>query len=318
MDCNVPMKGARARATFGATMRVLLTGATGFVGGAILRALLDQNHQVIALCRHAASRPARAGVQYREFDFMRPVEPARVVELVEDVDVLINAVGIIREARGLSFARVHVETPLALFAAAQTVQLKRIVQVSAAGTSEESPFAYFRSKAKADDYLLSKCAVPSLVLRPSLIYGEEGEATQLFQRLSALPVVPLPAGGEFSFRPILVQDVAQLVLQGVQATPMPRGVVEVGGADELTLKALLLALRAARSPATSSKARTFSIPQALMRPAAWLGDWTGAGPLTTEMLEMLVTSRAPDLTTMHRLFSFRPRGLLSHLERKAT
>ncbi len=299
-------------------MRALLTGVTGFVGSAILRALLDHGHQVIALCRRASSRPALAGVEYRELDFMRPLPPAKVMDLVGDADALINAVGIIREARGLTFARVHAETPIALFAAAQTAHLKRIVQISAAGTSEESPFAYFRSKAKADDFLLNKCSVPSLVLRPSLIYGEGGEATQLFHRLAALPVVPLPAGGEFSFRPILVEDVAQLVLQGLEATPMPRGVVEVGGADQVTLKELLLAVLAARNPATSSLARTLSIPKTLMKPAAWLGDLTGAGPLTTEMLEMLVSSRAPDLTTMHRLFSFRPRGLLSYLERKTS
>ncbi|HXS17062.1 MAG TPA: NAD(P)H-binding protein, partial [Polyangiaceae bacterium] len=240
--------------------------------------MLDRGHHVIALTRDVSGRRPRAGLEYRALDFMRPQEPASVIDLVGDADVLINAVGIIREGRGLTFQRVHVETPVSLFAAAQTAHLKRIVQLSAAGTSEESPFAYFRSKAKADDFLLNKCAVPSLVLRPSLIYGTGGEATKLFRRLAALPVVPLPAGGAFSFRPILVEDVARLVLEGVEREPMPRGVVEVGGADELTLKELLLALRADQGTAGDRSGLTLPIPKALMKPAAWLGDWTGAGP----------------------------------------
>lgn len=296
-------------------MRAILTGATGFVGGAILRALLEHQHHVIALVRGASRRRPHAGVEYREFDFMQPLQPAHVVELVQDADVLINAVGIIRETCGLTFQRVHFEAPVSLFAAAQTSGLKRVVQISAAGTTEEGPFQYFRSKAKADDFLLNKCSVPALVLRPSLVFGQRGEATALFRRLAALPVVPLPAGGEFSFRPILVEDVARLVIEAIEATPMPRGIVEVGGADELTLKELLLALRAEHGGATEGSDPTLSIPKLLMKPAAWFGDLTGVGPLTSEMLEMLMESRPPDLTMMHRLFSFRPRGLLSQLSR---
>ena len=294
-------------------MRVLLTGATGFVGGAILRALLQGGHEIVAALRSVGSRTPLEGVTYRELDFMRPPEPSRVIELVSDVDAVVNAVGIIREARGQTFQKLHAETPLCLFAAAQEAHVKRIIQISAAGTMEESPFEYFRSKAKADQFLLEKCSVSSLVLRPSLVYGERGEATALFRQLAALPLIPLPAGGQFSFRPILVEDLTTLVVEGLDLQLESSRAVEVGGADEMTLEEILLAIRASRTGTEGGKGTTLGIPKMLMKPAAWFGDLTGVGPLTSDMLEMLVTSDAPDLTKMHEVFRHRPCGLSEHL-----
>ena len=283
------------------------------MGGAIRDALLASGHEVVAALREPSRRTPIAGVTYRELDFMNPPEPAGVVDLVGDVDALVNAVGIIREAKGLTFQKLHTETPLSLFAAAQAAGISRIVQISAAGTSYESPFEYFRSKAKADAYLIEKCKVPSVILRPSLIYGERGEATALFHQLAALPVLPLPAGGNFSFRPILVEDVAQLTVEALTRERPPTGIVEVGGADEMTLKEILLAIRTKMKGKSAERASTLSIPKLLMKPAAWFGDLTGAGPLTSDMLDMLVSNEAPDLGTMRRSFDYRPRGLKSVL-----
>jgi len=289
-------------------MKVLLTGATGFVGSAILDALVADGHQVTALVRNAGRRPQRAGLTYLEFDFMRPPAPAQVIELVQGAQALINAVGIIRETCDLSFKKVHTEAPLALFAAAQTAGVSRIVQISAAGTTEESPFAYFKTKAKADDYLMTKSSVPALVLRSSLVYGGRGEATALFHRLARLPVIPLPAGGEFRFRPILVQDLAALVREALSVPVMPTGIIEVGGDDEVSLKDMLLSIRAAERGPEEVPAPLLSIPRLLMQPAAWFGDVTGLGPLTSDMLEMLLATEPPDIRKMRETFSFQPRG----------
>ncbi len=292
---------------------MFLTGATGFVGGAICEKLLAEGHEVVAGVRRPQSRAPALGVSYRELDFMTPPAPAQMVELVRGVDVVVNAVGIIRESKGLSFQRLHTDTPLALFAAAEGAGVRRLIQISAAGTSAESQFAYFRSKAAADSYLIESSDVPGIVLRPSLIYGERGEATALFRQLAALPLVPLPAGGNFSFCPILVQDLAALVAEAVVCPTPKRGAVEVGGADEMTLREILMTIRAARRGNASPGGPGLSIPKFLMKPAAWLGDLTGAGPLDSDMLDMLVQSKAPHLSDMAQSFEFRPRGLKSYL-----
>jgi nucleoside-diphosphate-sugar epimerase len=195
-----------------------------------------------------------------------------------------------------------------------------VVQISAFGVRSDSPFPYFTSKFQADEFLQDELSDRCLILRPSLVYGARGEATQLFRRLATLPVVPLPAGGKFRFRPVLVEDLARLVVEGVLAERMPTGVYDVGGAEVMTLEQILLAVRAwsqhvedKQSPKWTD-GPTMSVPLMLMRPAAWSGDLTKMGPLDSDMLGMLVRSEAPEIGPLLADFTTRPRGLFTYLQ----
>ncbi len=300
-------------------MRVLLTGATGFVGGAILSQLLADGHEVIAAVRRAKDRKPRAGVQFVDADFTRDLIASAWSSRVAGTQAVVNAVGIIRETAELKFQALHADAPLALFQAAREAGVERVVQISAYGVSDQSEFEYFTSKAQADRYLLDALAERALILRPSLVYGEKGEATRLFQRLAQLPVIPLPAGGAFRFRPILVEDLASLVGQALSRQALPSGVFALGGDDDLSLREILVAIRAwsQGAPQDSDQwltAPTVSVPLALMKPAAWAGDLTGLGPLDSDMLGMLTRNEAPDIAALVKTFGGAPRGLVSFLK----
>lgn len=300
-------------------MKVLLTGATGFVGSAIRDALLAEGHQLVAAVRRAHSRAPLEGVAWREADFVEYRTVEQWLPLLYGVQAVVNAVGIIRETSRLKFQVVHTDAPCALFSAAKSCGVQRLVQISASGLRENSPYEYFRTKAQTERFLAQECVERSLILRPSLVYGAQGEATQLFRRLAALPLVPLPAGGDFAFRPILVEDLAQLVVESLQKDPFPTGVFEVGGADILSLRQLLIAVRAwsKGQPPDSPQWReapTLTIPLAFMKPAAWAGDLTGLGPIDSSMLGMLLESEAPDIGRMSSAFEATPRGLLTFLK----
>lgn len=291
-------------------MRVFLTGASGFVGNGILHALLKRGVEVFAGARNPQSRSRMPGVTWVDFDFNALPTDERIAHMFAEVDAVINAVGIIRQTRQLTFQQVHADAPLAMFRAAKAADVARVVQISAAGVRAKSEFAYFTSKHQADTFLLEQMADRALILRPSLIFGAGGEATELFFKLARLPVIPLPAGGKFSFRPIARDDLAQLVIEALFAEEMPTGAVEVGGTDELTLRDLLLTIRGKRAADGTLVGATLPIPKALMMPAAWFGDATGTGPLDSDMLGMLVTSETFALDQMKQHFQFTPRGII--------
>ena len=134
-------------------MRILLTGATGFVGGHLRDALLADGHEVVcAVRRKMNSSNPRLG--YLTADFAKDTDKSVWLARLAGIDLVINTVGIFRESRGQSFSALHTETPRALFAAcAESGTVRMVVQLSALGADEHAATAYHLSKKAADDFL---------------------------------------------------------------------------------------------------------------------------------------------------------------------
>ena len=104
-------------------MVVLLTGASGFIGSHLAKALAAAGHRVICAVRNPGSRhDPRFG--YIAADFTRDFDSSAWLPRLAGVDVIINAVGIIRETAQQSFDAIHVRGPVALFQAAAHRKLK--------------------------------------------------------------------------------------------------------------------------------------------------------------------------------------------------
>ncbi len=226
------------------TMRILLTGATGFIGSHIATALRQKGHTIIPVSR-------RQGV-----DVSRMTTAAHWLPYLHDVDVVINCIGIIGETRTQNFATLHTQVPIALFQACVNLGVPRIIQISALGADESAFSAYHRSKRAADDYLRG-LDIDWFVLRPSLVYGEGGASTALFTRLAQLPVMAVPGRGDQKLQPISVEGVVAVVLECLE-TPHTRRTLDVAGADIVTLTEWLQTLR-----------RRKGLPPARVLPIPW-------------------------------------------------
>ena len=218
-------------------MRVLLTGASGFIGGHARRALDRAGYAVVPADR-------RHGV---DFDRMLTVEDW--LPHLRDVDAVINSVGIIVEARGQTFENLHQRAPAALFRACARVGVRRVVQISALGADERAFTRYQRSKKAADD-VLRGLPLEWFVLRPSLVYGEGGASAAMFQRIARLPVLPLAGAGRQFVQPVHVDDLVATLLQCLRSAS-GRLTLDVVGPRPLTLAEWLRVIRArlGRAPA---------------------------------------------------------------------
>ena len=220
---------------------VTVYGGSGFLGRHVVRALAKRNYRI----RVAVRRPELAG-------FLQPLGRVGQVHAVQtnlrhapsvdaaarDAQVLINLVGILFERGRQRFSSVHTygAEQVALAANAHGAQM---VHVSAIGADKDSPSAYGRSKANAEQLVLA--AQPSTtIMRPSILFGPEDDFFNRFAALARfLPALPLIGGGLTHFQPVFVGDVATAIADAVDGKTRPGTIYELGGPDVRTFKELM-------------------------------------------------------------------------------
>lgn len=295
-------------------MYIFLTGATGFIGGAVLRALLLRGHTVTCLVRGRSADQLEAqelhGVRVVRGEFIRP---ETWVRHVAGHDAVINCVGMIRESKRAPFVEVHRRAPIALFEAASNAGVSKVIQVSAAGADAHAPSRYSRSKWGADQRLV-EIGIPYVIFRPSIVYGSESYSMRLFLAMAAQPITPVPGDGEYQLQPIHVDDLVRAILIALEEPGISNITVEAGGAEPLSFNRLLDEL--ARWLGRKKGAWKVPIPWLVMRLMARAGEFLGDRALINrDELEMLRRGNQTDNTIFFEQFGFEPVSLRTGLAR---
>ena len=265
-------------------MKILVTGASGFIASAIIEKLLASNHQIIACARSSKNIPVTGELTFHSVDFNDYRNPSAWLPLLDSVDVVVNCAGILRETKTNSYNTIHYEVPKALAAACLEQGVQKFIQISALGTAEDGKF--IASKHQFDDDLL-EAAVPAVIIRPSVVLSLRGSygGTSLLRSLAALPYfIFLPEQGNQRIQPILLEDLAALVVETVQQDNLRNTVLYAVGPEILTIKQYLVLLR---SWLKLPPARCVRLPASSVSLAVWFGQHLGVGPLGQTMRGML-------------------------------
>lgn len=215
--------------------RVLVLGASGLIGSAVLDAARGRTDLVMV----AASHRERPGMVRVDYAALTAAADWVAVLRVHAADAVVNCVGIWSGAPE-DFERLQLRVPVALFDACRAEGL-RVVQVSALGFDVDSPLPYVRTKARADRALLQTCP-GGCVVQPSLVFGAAGPSTRFLLSVAALPV-QVDFGLARNLQPVHVREVARAVLAALDVMP-PGQIVECAGPRPITMREYLDALRA--------------------------------------------------------------------------
>jgi uncharacterized protein YbjT (DUF2867 family) len=262
-------------------MRILVTGATGFVGPSIVQRLVDDRHTVRVLEHTAGSSAALPSQDALEGSM---TDAASLRRAVEGQDAVVHLVAIL-SGKPEQFRAVMEEGTRDLLAAAREAGVRRFVLMSALGTDEETKdlVPYYGAKWQMEQDVKAS-GLEHVIFRPSFIFGREGGALGQFKKIAKLaPVTPVVGPGTQRIQPIWVDDVGAYFGEGVVRPEAANRTFELGGPDAVTWNEFWSRLKQAQG----SRRPTIHLPFGLMRVQAAVLELLPKPPVTRDQLKML-------------------------------
>lgn len=216
--------------------KILITGATGFVGRYIVNEALQKSYDIHLIVRNSAKAKSLFGEKvklYQLKDFSNKEELRKIIEVINP-QYVIHLIGIIQEKKTATFEKVHYEYSKYLYEILKSFSVEKIVHMSALGVGQKAPSKYHITKLKAENELI-KTGIPFVILRPSFIIGPEQLLfVKLRTILNKLPFLIFPDIRNYHFQPVDVRDVAECFIKAIEYNE--NGIFELCGDEKVTLK----------------------------------------------------------------------------------
>ena len=207
-----------------------ILGGGGFIGRYLVRNLTKKNYRCIITTRKAFQKgylKTQATPGAIELLDWNPNNFSDLKEAIKNSDVVVNLIGILFENRRQKFYDIHSKIPEAIAKICSDSDVKKFIHVSAIGANDKSKSLYQKSKFLGEQKALENFK-QTVIIRPSVVCGPEDNFTNLFSKLSILPVIPV-VGKNYKFQPILVSDVVSSILKAIEIKNNESKIYEIGG-----------------------------------------------------------------------------------------
>jgi uncharacterized protein YbjT (DUF2867 family) len=292
--------------------RVFVTGASGFVGSAVVRELAGRSFAVNALTR----REKPGGIVGDVREVRGDLSDSTVLdEGMRDCAAVIHLVGIIMEipSKGVTFQHVHVDGTRSVLDAARRAGIKRYIHMSALGTRAGARSEYHKTKWEAEQFVHAS-GLDWTIIRPSMIHGNGGfmKMEAKWARKQAPPFLFMPyfgagllgLGGAGRLQPVYVNDVARAFVDAIGNPKTSQKTYDLGGAEQLTWSEMH---RASAMAIVGKNRLTMAIP-------AWYAKTIAAIlpgsilPFNHDQVIMSQEDNTCDLTEFKKDFGWEPAG----------
>lgn len=300
MDSGSPTAGGRL---------ILLTGATGYIGGRMLLALEARGEKVRCLVRHPSYIKGRVGPQTEvvDGDLREQNSLEEALEGVHTAYYLVHSMG-----SGRRFEEQDRAAAANFGNAARAAGVKRIIYLGGLAQGKYHS-SHLRSRLEVGS-ILRKCGVPTVELRASIIIGSGSLSFEMVRSLvERLPIMITPKWVRSMAQPIAIEDVIQYLLEAADIQLDESAVFEIGGADRVSYEGIL------REYARQRNLKRILVPVPFFTPkmaSYWLALIT---PLYFNVGSKLVASVKSESVVCDdsalKTFSTRPRGLSQAISR---
>ena len=279
--------------------KIVVTGAAGLVGQNLLKLLDKPGHQIVAIDKHADNlavlRRYHPGVETILADLSQPGEWE---ESLRGAQVLVIGQAQIGGLDHSEFERNNVSATELLLAGAQRHGIEYLVHISSSVVNSRADDFYTETK-KAQELLVDACAIPHIVLRPTLMFGwfDRKHLGWLSRFMQKSPIFPIPGSGRFLRQPLFVGDFTAIIEAAIGGRMT--GTYDISGQERIDYIDLIRGIKAA----TGARSAIIRIPYWLF----WLALKTFAlvrpnPPFTTGQLRALATPEVFDVIDWPGIF----------------
>jgi len=289
---------------------ILVTGATGFIGQALIRHLLEDEQRVRALIRPSADSPGLPKGLAVEAALSDIEDERGLRAAMADVDIIYHLVGL--EWQGVSAdLGVEIEGIQTLLRVAKESDVSRIIYLSHIGADRASAYTVIQVKGIVEEYI-RKSQVDHTIIRTGLVYGENDHFTTALARLMA--VYPffffLPSPGNALLQPLWVEDLATSLTWLLQNDELTNQTIEVGGPEFLTIHQIAEEVM----HATGMNRWLINLRPSTLRMVAIMLEYLYPNfPHSVYWLDYLASDRTCDIDSLTRYFGLLPARFGSHL-----
>ncbi len=292
--------------------KILITGATGFIGKALTRHLSETEYQVRVLIHPSRKSPdLPKGIPVEAavsgLNDLRGLRAAMV-----DVDIVYHLAS--QEALGArgNLLETDIQGTKNLVAAAQDADVDRFFFISHLGADRASAYPTMTAKAIAEDHI-QKSSLDYTILRSGIVYGANDRfTTNLARLIRSIPLVfPLPGQGDTLLQPLWIEDLANILLWSLDNDDNRRKTYKIGGPEQLSFRDIVISILDVMG--INRRLVPVSIP--LIRGGTVFADYLSLNiPTNIFWLDYLATNRTCSLNTLPHVFNLLPSHFSKRLE----
>jgi uncharacterized protein YbjT (DUF2867 family) len=291
---------------------ILVTGATGFIGRALTRQLVESGHSVRILLRPSPATPklpigVPVEVAVTSLDDVRGLRAA-----LRGIDVVFHLAGGEGEGSRANLQAVDIDGTRNLSEAAADAGVERIFYISHLGADRASGFPVLKAKGIAEEYL-RKSGVAYTIVRGSILFGPQDTFTSGLAMLLAIApgFLPLPGKGRSLVQPLWVEDLTTCLVWALDEPATINKTYEVGGSETLSLRQVAEMVMAV----TGNRRLLVSFPTPVMRALTVLMEsMFPRFPVSVFWLDYLAVNRTCPVDTIPHVFGLMPARFGSRLE----
>lgn len=291
-------------------MRIGVTGATGFLGGHLINRLLIDGHKLRTLVHRKRPDPALESQVVAVTGSVNDIESLRAA--FEGAEIICHLVGLIAETRTQTFKEIVARGTANVVKACRLAGVRRLLYISAIGTSSDAASKYHRTKYVAEQAVISS-GLEYVILRPSVIFGPgDGFITMLERLIRMSPVTPVIGSGRYKLQPVFIDDLVAVIVRSITSDVGLGRIIEIGGPEKLEFLQILNIIK----QVTGRRRLNLHLPLAFMKLVARLMEAVmKPAPITTDQLLMMEAGNVVQSSETIELFGVQPVALEDGLKR---